>query len=310
LVSGVALAGAAFGQPVYELAYQFNDEPEVVRAEGEAFSVFAEANGVVDPHWQMIDLGFPFATDRRLGLVAVTGDIFRQRDPVADILTRGRSSVTFDDLVFTSDGTDPITIDLDISVGGNTIYVPPRPDAVGIESILDLEVEIEGDVRSGQIRVLFDGEGQQSVEYSGFLSGIAPDRHALIEGLVVPVNTPVSLRFELTRTLLVPPGSSRFRLAHLPPRLGSPAPGLPIGRSVFIVPDGVAVNSPQAGIRDNRFVVCVADLDADGELTIFDFLAFQNLFDAGDPTADFDGDGTLTLFDFLAFQNAFDAGCP
>ncbi|MFI4914973.1 MAG: GC-type dockerin domain-anchored protein [Phycisphaerales bacterium JB060] len=54
---------------------------------------------------------------------------------------------------------------------------------------------------------------------------------------------------------------------------------------------------------------CPADLDADGELTIFDFLAFQNLFDAGDPIADFDGDGDLTIFDFLAFQNAFDAGC-
>ncbi len=55
---------------------------------------------------------------------------------------------------------------------------------------------------------------------------------------------------------------------------------------------------------------CPADLDGDGALTIFDFLAFQNLFDAGDPRADFDGDGELTLFDFLAFQNAFDAGCP
>jgi len=54
---------------------------------------------------------------------------------------------------------------------------------------------------------------------------------------------------------------------------------------------------------------CRPDLDADGELTIFDFLTFQNLFDAGDPAADFDGDGELTLFDFLAFQNAFDAGC-
>ncbi|MEQ8316771.1 MAG: right-handed parallel beta-helix repeat-containing protein [Phycisphaerales bacterium] len=54
---------------------------------------------------------------------------------------------------------------------------------------------------------------------------------------------------------------------------------------------------------------CAADLDGDGELTIFDFLAFQNAFDAGDPLADFDGDGELTIFDFLAFQNAFDAGC-
>ena len=29
----------------------------------------------------------------------------------------------------------------------------------------------------------------------------------------------------------------------------------------------------------------------------------------GDPQADLDGDGLLTLFDFLAFQNVFDAGC-
>ena len=55
---------------------------------------------------------------------------------------------------------------------------------------------------------------------------------------------------------------------------------------------------------------CPADLDGDGDLTLFDFLAFQNLFDAGDPLADFDGDGSLTIFDFLAFQNEFDAGCP
>jgi len=54
---------------------------------------------------------------------------------------------------------------------------------------------------------------------------------------------------------------------------------------------------------------CPADLDADGSLTIFDFLAFQNAFDAMDPAADFDADGEFTLFDFLAFQNAFDAGC-
>ena len=55
---------------------------------------------------------------------------------------------------------------------------------------------------------------------------------------------------------------------------------------------------------------CRVDLDGDGELTIFDFLTFQNLFDAGDLAADFDGDGVLTIFDFLAFQNEFDAGCP
>ncbi|MEQ8844323.1 MAG: GC-type dockerin domain-anchored protein [Phycisphaerales bacterium] len=54
---------------------------------------------------------------------------------------------------------------------------------------------------------------------------------------------------------------------------------------------------------------CRADMDGDGSLTIFDFLAFQNRFDAGDLAADFDGDGSLTIFDFLSFQNEFDAGC-
>ncbi len=54
---------------------------------------------------------------------------------------------------------------------------------------------------------------------------------------------------------------------------------------------------------------CRVDLDGDGSLTIFDFLAYQNLFDDGDLLADFDGDGELTIFDFLAFQNEFDAGC-
>jgi hypothetical protein len=54
---------------------------------------------------------------------------------------------------------------------------------------------------------------------------------------------------------------------------------------------------------------CEPDLDADGALTVFDFLLFFNRFDAGDPIADFDGDGELTIFDFLAFQTAFDAGC-
>jgi len=64
-----------------------------------------------------------------------------------------------------------------------------------------------------------------------------------------------------------------------------------------------------AYVADLSCVLCAPDLDADGQLTIFDFLTFQNLFDAGDAQADFDGDCELTIFDFLAFQTAFDAGC-
>ncbi|NRA58161.1 MAG: hypothetical protein HRU13_08640 [Phycisphaerales bacterium] len=78
---------------------------------------------------------------------------------------------------------------------------------------------------------------------------------------------------------------------------------------MFRVPDGIRVDSFQAGVRNNRFARCLPDLDDDGDLTLFDFLEFQNLFDGGDPAADFDGDGNLTIFDFLAFQNLFGVGC-
>jgi len=62
--------------------------------------------------------------------------------------------------------------------------------------------------------------------------------------------------------------------------------------------------------RLTRWVIVLAVGVGGGQLTIFDFLIFQNLFAAGDPAADLDGDGALTIFDFLAFQNAFDLGCP
>lgn len=81
-----------------------------------------------------------------------------------------------------------------------------------------------------------------------------------------------------------------------------------INENGWIVGTGV-----RDGVLGHAFLLipieCAPDIDGDGQLTIFDFLAFQNLFDAGDLAADFDGDGELTIFDFLAFQNAFDAGC-
>ena len=56
---------------------------------------------------------------------------------------------------------------------------------------------------------------------------------------------------------------------------------------------------------------CACDFDPDPACNIFDFLAFQNLFVAGDPCAcDYDPDPACNIFDFLAFQNEFVAGCP
>lgn len=47
----------------------------------------------------------------------------------------------------------------------------------------------------------------------------------------------------------------------------------------------------------------LADLNADGELDLFDLVEFQRLLEAGDMSADFDGDGSLDIMDSVAFQS-------
>ncbi len=55
---------------------------------------------------------------------------------------------------------------------------------------------------------------------------------------------------------------------------------------------------------------CYPDLDGNGVLDLFDFLAFVNSFNAGDTgPSDCDHNGDLDLFDFLCYTNAFNAGC-
>ncbi len=55
---------------------------------------------------------------------------------------------------------------------------------------------------------------------------------------------------------------------------------------------------------------CRADIEGDGDLDVFDFLAFQGLYAVQDPIADWEGDGDWDVFDFLAFQGDFAKGCP
>jgi len=54
---------------------------------------------------------------------------------------------------------------------------------------------------------------------------------------------------------------------------------------------------------------CAADFNADGEISILDFLAFLNAWNDQDNTADMDRNGVINTQDFLVFLNAFTAGC-
>jgi hypothetical protein len=55
--------------------------------------------------------------------------------------------------------------------------------------------------------------------------------------------------------------------------------------------------------------VCAPDLNGDGLVNTQDFLAFLNLWVAGDPIADWNDDGTINTQDFLAYLNDWSAGC-
>ena len=58
-----------------------------------------------------------------------------------------------------------------------------------------------------------------------------------------------------------------------------------------------------------EFHSCPADVNGDGALDIFDFIAFQGLYTAGDMEADCNGDGMLNVLDFVCFQSKFVGGC-
>jgi hypothetical protein len=87
------------------------------------------------------------------------------------------------------------------------------------------------------------------------------------------------------------------------------------GLEVFrqVCDDGGPVAKPLKGPEPAfRLVLqdpCPADCDGSQDLSLFDFLCFVNLFNAGDGGADCTGDKALDLFDFLCFTNAFNAGC-
>ncbi len=54
---------------------------------------------------------------------------------------------------------------------------------------------------------------------------------------------------------------------------------------------------------------CRVDLNGDTVVNTLDFLAFLNLWNAGDPRADFNGDTVINTLDFLMFLNEWVAGC-
>lgn len=64
----------------------------------------------------------------------------------------------------------------------------------------------------------------------------------------------------------------------------------------------VLINGADAG--------CPADCNADGSLSILDFVCFQAEWQAQSPLGDCDNNGVFNIIDFVCFQTLFQAGCP
>jgi FG-GAP-like repeat len=71
----------------------------------------------------------------------------------------------------------------------------------------------------------------------------------------------------------------------------------------------LGINHGVAVLLNTTQVACSPDCDADGSLTIDDFICFQTLFALGDPSADCDASGSLNIDDFICFQTLFALGC-
>jgi hypothetical protein len=76
---------------------------------------------------------------------------------------------------------------------------------------------------------------------------------------------------------------------------------------------GANIQSGINGLQLIRHEECYANCDgstATPILSVNDFICFQSLFAAANPTADCDHSGALNVNDFICFQNAFALGCP
>ena len=67
---------------------------------------------------------------------------------------------------------------------------------------------------------------------------------------------------------------------------------------------------PDRGAFEFQPSACAADVNGDGNLDVLDFVAFQILWQAGDPAADCDANALFNILDFICFQQLFQAGCP
>jgi hypothetical protein len=79
---------------------------------------------------------------------------------------------------------------------------------------------------------------------------------------------------------------------------------------LYVMANETGVPFEDTGVVLRIESVCGADCDADGRLTINDFVCFQEQWQAQSAYADVDGNGAFNILDFVFYQVLFQAGCP
>lgn len=248
------------------------DAGDVVLLEMQAFGPGGDFSPAeIDPSiWQITRVG----VDRGVVVVAAAGNGDQDLDssPYAEYRSRGDSGA-----IIVGAGTSTLSHSkLGFSTFGSRVNVQGWGQNVFTAGYGDYAV-VGGD-RDQSYTAFFAGTSSASP----FVAGLA----ASLQGIAKAAGSPPLAPQEL-RQLLIDTGRPQGAGGHIGP-----------------FPDAAAaVDALLASL-------CRADFDGDGELTLFDFLALQTSFAAGESRADFDGDGSLTIFDFLAFQTSFESGCP
>ncbi len=251
--------------------------------------------------WMPSDYGIPLQTDRSRALVPVMllGDEPGQLDEaVVRVVDLG------------GDPFDPVGAMFHIRLWPGHSEWPADPGAASVPIGGDVITDVSGETTFAEAYAVYADD---------MLDPTAPLKDVTLNLSALPIIEPGEL-YWLELTASPRDGTEVF----LPLSPYHPGDGTaPIEIASYIAFEGfetMPLTNPDSGRKyalpvqifgDTRLGgECRADLDGDGELSIFDFLTFQNLFASGDPAADFDGDGRLTIFDFLTFQNEFVAGCP
>lgn len=248
---------------------------------------------------------FPFGgAISNLGLLDQTTSVFQREDLLLDAL-RSREwdlvIIRWFDRFRGPDGAAVVDeLAAHVDRGGTMIFSMAELDSepemwpiLGIEDAVDLEEPLK-DIRPPR---------------GGYLN--PPERHPAFSSRPALIASDDPIGPDFGDVLQPTPGS--FVIAEFVDDLGA---GIVLSRDGRVIVNGQQWDNwgPGTQFAEDQIVWllgCQADVDLDGELTVFDFIEFQNRFDAGggDGFADFCYDGRLDVFDFLEFLNLFQSGC-